>query len=163
MTNNNTLEHALNNYEHLEILSSNKPIDCVRFSHLDHIVYGVHAQGYYYWSLESLFKQRGEQNNIGFAIRGADIYLNNLLLWGETDLMLIDQNGTRDCIKLSAPITNLLVQQNSLILSTVGGDLFRCKGLAAINPAMAMPGFRIFEDSHLFAVRVNNVILCLSQ
>jgi hypothetical protein len=91
-----------------------------------------------------MFKQRVEQNDIGFVIKGAEIYLNSLLLWGSTDLMLIDQNGAREGIKLGTPITNLLVQQNSLILSTAGGDLFRCKGLAAINPAMAMPGFRVF-------------------
>lgn len=138
------LFNTLNNYEHLEVLSSNRPIDCVRFSHLDHIVYGVYSQGYYFWSLESLFKQRGEQNDIGFNIKGAEIYLNNLLLWGETDVFVIDQNGAREAIKLVAPINNLLVQQNTLILSTAAGELFRCKGLPTINSALAMPGFRIF-------------------
>lgn len=45
------LYNTLNNYEYMEILSSNRPIDVVRFSQLDNIIYGVHQNGYYFWSL----------------------------------------------------------------------------------------------------------------
>jgi hypothetical protein len=45
------LYNALANYDYMEVLSSNRPIDTLRFSHLDHIVYGIHQNGYYFWSL----------------------------------------------------------------------------------------------------------------
>lgn len=54
------LYNVLNNYEFLEVLSSNRPIDTIRFSPFDNVVYGIHSNGYYSWSLESLFKQRME-------------------------------------------------------------------------------------------------------
>lgn len=52
------LYNTLSHYDYLEVLSSNRPIDNVRFSLLDHIVYGIHPTGYYYWSLDSNFKHR---------------------------------------------------------------------------------------------------------
>jgi hypothetical protein len=139
------LYNALSNYEYMEVLSSNRPIDAVRFTLLDHIVYGIHQNGYYFWSLDSLFKQRGENAvEIGFPVRGGDVYQNQLLLWGENDLLLIDAAGGRENVKLPRPISNLLVQQGNLILCTGSGDLFRCKGVGAINGQLSGQGFKIF-------------------
>jgi hypothetical protein len=43
-----------------------------------------------------MFKQRGENTSeIGFPVRGGDVYLNQLLLWGENEILLIDQSGNR--------------------------------------------------------------------
>ena len=86
------LYNTINNYELLEVLSSNKPIESVRFSSFDNLIYGIHQNGYYTWSLDSLFKHRMENTmEIPFVIKGGDIYMSNLLLWGENDIMLIDQ------------------------------------------------------------------------
>lgn len=72
------------------------------------------------------------------------MYQNQLLLWGDQDLLLIDAAGEREGIRLVRPINGLLVQQGSLILTTPNGELFRCKGAPAVNSQLAGAGFRIF-------------------
>jgi hypothetical protein len=98
-----------------------------------------------------------------FTVKGGEVYLNQLLLWGENELLLIDAAGGRESVKLVRPISNLLVQQNNLILSTANGELFRCKGVSSVNSQLGGQSFRIFEQAQLFAVRSNNIVLCLSR
>lgn len=69
--------------------------------------------------------------------------MSNLLLWGENDIMLIDQ-GEQQIIKLIKPINNLLVVQGTLIFSTSNGDLYRCKGHNSINTTLAGQSFKVF-------------------
>ena len=127
-------------------------------------MYGIHSNGYYSWSLESLFKQRTESTfEVPFSIKGGDIYLNNLLLWGENNIIVVDQAGAPEYIKLYKPINNLLVQQGNLIFTTANGDLYRCKGAASINNVIGGQSFKIFENCQLFTVKFNNIILCLSK
>lgn len=77
--------------------------------------------------------------------------------------MSIDPNGDTELIKLAKPINNLLVQQGNIVCTTHQGDLYRFKGLSNINTYLAGQSFKIFEDSQLFAVRANNMLLCLSK
>lgn len=66
------LYNALNNYEFMEVLSANKPIEAIRFSALDQTIYAIHRQGYYTWSAESLFKHRSDfAGEVPFQIKGA--------------------------------------------------------------------------------------------
>ena len=90
------------------------------------------------------------------------MYLHHLLLWGENDIMLIDQSEY-ELIKLIKPISNLLVVQSTLIFTTTSGDLYRCKGHISINTTLSGQSFKIFENAQIFTVRTNNIILCLSR
>lgn len=66
------LYNAINNYEFMEVLSANKPIEAVRFSPLDNLIYAIHHRGYYTWNAESLFKHRSDYSGeIAFEIKGA--------------------------------------------------------------------------------------------
>lgn len=66
------LYSAINNYEFMEVLSANKPIEAVRFSPLDNLIYAVHHRGFYTWNADSLFKHRTDYaGEIAFEVVGA--------------------------------------------------------------------------------------------
>ncbi len=84
------------------------------------------------------------------------------MLWGEQDLISIPADGTPEAIKLSKPISNLIVQKDHVVVSTPAGELYRCKGLSQINNAFLGQSFPTFPHSRLFSIK-NNTLLSLSK
>lgn len=139
------LYNAINNYEFMEVLSANKPIEAIRFSPLDHIIYAIHQHGYYTWNAESLFKHRSDYGGeVPFQIKGTEFYGSTLVLWGEQDVLSIPTVGTPEHTKLSKQINNLIIQKEYVVVSTPAGELYRCKGIAQINNNLLGQSFSTF-------------------
>jgi hypothetical protein len=74
------LEH---NYDCIEILNTSRPVIQILWTPFDLAVYAVHANGYYTWGTDSMFKLKYDSSlKLGFAVRGAGILHSSLLLWG---------------------------------------------------------------------------------
>lgn len=72
-----------NNFEPIEVISTSRPVIDILWTPYDTAVYAVHNNGFYSWTLDSLFKQKSDSTfNFKFDIKGASIYNGNLLLWG---------------------------------------------------------------------------------
>jgi hypothetical protein len=110
---------VLSNFECIEVLSASKPVEMMVWTPLDSQVFGFHQNGYYHWSVDSCFKLRHENTcSVSFAIKGAVVYHNSIVAWGERDIMQIDNHAVTEAIKLDKTLTNLLVQSNNFIMTT---------------------------------------------
>jgi hypothetical protein len=72
-----------NNYECIEVLNTSRPVISMMWSPFDTTVYGVHANGYYYWGVDSMFRQKYDSTHqFGYNVRGASTCHHSIMFWG---------------------------------------------------------------------------------
>lgn len=145
------------------MLSTNRPVEYLKWSPLDNIIYAFHKSGFYLWNIDTMFKQRQESTvNINFSIKGAEIYHNRVVVYGDREILQIENNFVIETIKTDKIIESLIIQNGTVIFTTAHGELFRCKVLNQINQVIGGKGFKINSGVKLIPVKLGT-LLCLGK
>jgi len=152
-----------NNYECIEVLNTSRPAIKILWSPFDTTIYGVHANGYYSWGVESMFRQKQDSGyQFNYNILGACASNAGLVFWGADNITELDYNHTLiDQIKLTTPIDNLLLQKNQLVFTSISGDLYHCKSISQVNSVLMTQGYKLQPGCQLAQIK-NNTILAVN-
>jgi hypothetical protein len=78
------LYNTLNNYECIEVLNTGRPVGSIIWNIHDTTIYAIYEAGYYYWSINSQFKQRQDSSyEFDFVIKGVTSDARGMILWGD--------------------------------------------------------------------------------